>query len=222
MEIKVIMKQLFEVLDYLHDLKVLHRDVKSSNLLLTNRHELKLADFGLARSCVSPMDAMGAFAPRDKAPHELTNNVITMWYRPIELLLGSQQYGYAVDIWSAGCVMAELELGRPLFPGKSEAEQIDLICRTLGTPTKDAWPDVTKLPNYNSLSSLPHYSCTLRSTLGSSGKLSEPAMVLLDRVLVLDPERRSSAKMALSNMFVRYLMSLYVQYVCTVCITPSQ
>jgi serine/threonine protein kinase len=111
------MRQLFEVLDFLHDKQILHRDIKSSNLLLTNKHQLKLADFGLARSFVNPADNLQVLGRGiEGAPHELTNNVITMWYRPPELLLGARIYGPAVDIWSAGCVMAELELVRPLFP----------------------------------------------------------------------------------------------------------
>lgn len=201
LEIKVIMKQLFEVLDHLHELKVLHRDIKSSNLLLTNRHQLKLADFGLARSFINPIECFGIFGPKENAQHELTNNVVTMWYRPIELLLGSRVYGYAVDMWSAGCVMAELELGKPLFPGKSEVEQTELICKTLGTPSKEIWPSMIKLPNHTWISSMPRYSSTLRSSLSGCCQISEQSMALLERMLVYDPEKRSTARMALNNMY---------------------
>ena len=211
MEIKVIMKQLFEVLDHLHELKVLHRDIKSSNLLLTNRHQLKLADFGLARSFVNPIDSLGVFAPKENGQHELTNNVVTMWYRPIELLLGSRVYGYAVDMWSAGCVMAELELGRPLFPGKSEVEQTELISKTLGTPNKDTWPGILKLPNHIWISSMPRYNSSLRSSLGGCSKLSDQSLALLERLLVYDPEKRSTARMALNNMYKRYII-VYVKF----------
>jgi cyclin-dependent kinase 12/13 len=109
-EIKCIMKQLFEVLEFLLDKKVMHRDIKSSNILISDRHVVKLADFGLARSRTSVDGREGKI--------DMTNNVITMWYKPPELLLGERRYSYHVDMWSAGCVLAELELGRPIFPGQ--------------------------------------------------------------------------------------------------------
>jgi cyclin-dependent kinase 12/13 len=123
-EIKCVMKQIFEVLDYLSEKRIVHRDIKSSNILISNRHQIKLADFGLARSVVGPDGREGKM--------DLTNNVITMWYKPPELLLGTQRYSHPVDMWSAGCVFAELELGRPIFPGKTEIEEIKLICDTIG------------------------------------------------------------------------------------------
>ncbi len=101
--IKCIAKQLFEALDYLNDKKVIHRDIKTSNILLSNRHQLKLADFGLARSSLSSDGREGKI--------DLTNNVVTMWYKAPELLLGATRYTSAIDMWSAGCVLAELELG---------------------------------------------------------------------------------------------------------------
>ena len=104
LEVKVIIKQLFEALNYLHDKNVVHRDVKTSNILITHDHQVKLADFGLAR-CIESLDG------RDQKS-DLSNNVITLWYRPPELLLGSIKYSATVDIWSAGCVLAELQLGR--------------------------------------------------------------------------------------------------------------
>lgn len=111
-EIKCIMKQLLEVLEYLIEKKVMHRDIKSSNILISNHHHLKLADFGLARSRTSSDG-------REGGVKDMTNNVITMWYKPPELLMGDTRYSYPIDMWSAGCVLAELELGRPLFPGIS-------------------------------------------------------------------------------------------------------
>jgi cyclin-dependent kinase 12/13 len=133
-QIKCYMHQLLTGLNYCHLNNILHRDIKGSNLLIDNNGILKLADFGLARSC----------ALENSKP--LTNRVITLWYRPPELLLGSQSYGPAVDMWSAGCIFAELLQGKAILTGKNEMEQLDLIFKLCGTPTSTEWPDVDKLP----------------------------------------------------------------------------
>lgn len=191
-EVKCIAKQLFEVLEFLSERKVLHRDIKSSNILITNRHQIKLADFGLARSIQS--------ADGRELRVDLTNNVVTMWYKPPELILGAVRYAHSVDVWSVGCVLAELELGRPLFPGRTDAEQIDLICRTLGTPSDEIWSGLSKMPNYDSLlQHAPTYNSNLRSSV--SGKLSDSITDLLERILVYDPVRRPSAKILLTNKY---------------------
>ena len=136
-EIKCVMKQMFEVLEYLTDRKVLHRDIKSSNILITNFHVVKLADFGLSRST---QDIEGR---EDRI--DMTSNVVTRWYKPPELLLGTKRYSYAIDMWSTGCVMAELELGRPIFPGRTELEQYSLITSVLGVPDETNWPGMELL-----------------------------------------------------------------------------
>ena len=168
-------------MEFLIEKKIIHRDIKSSNILISDRHVIKLADFGLARSRIASDGREGKV--------DMTNNVITMWYKPPELLLGEQRYSHPVDMWSAGCVLAELELGRPIFPGKSEAEQLDLICRVLGTPTEESWPGVTSM-NYHDtlLKNMPKYTSTLRQVY--SQKISEPVLGLLDRIFVSDPTRR--------------------------------
>ncbi|PNX91220.1 cyclin-dependent kinase, partial [Trifolium pratense] len=107
-QIKCYMRQLLTGLHYCHVNQVLHRDIKGSNLLIDNEGNLKLADFGLARSFSNEHNA------------NLTNRVITLWYRPPELLLGTTRYGPAVDMWSVGCIFAELLHGKPIFPGKDE------------------------------------------------------------------------------------------------------
>ena len=113
----------------------LRLSLAGSNLLINNQGQLKLADFGLAR-------------PFDDTGRSLTNRVITLWYRPPELLLGSQNYGPAVDMWSVGCIFAELLLKRPILPGKNELQQIDKIFKMFGTPTEQTWPGLTKLHYY--------------------------------------------------------------------------
>merc|ERR1719174_1634413 len=116
---KCIFRQLLEALKYLHEHKYVHRDLKSSNILITDRFCVKLADFGLARSISSPIFSNS----RDcESTNEFTNKVVTLWYRPPELLLGSTRYDEKVDIWSSGCILAELLLGKAIFPGK------DLSC----------------------------------------------------------------------------------------------
>jgi cyclin-dependent kinase 12/13 len=190
--VKCIMKQLLEVLDFLNEKKIMHRDIKSSNILISNRHQVKLADFGLARSTLGSDGREGRV--------DLTNNVITMWYKPPELLLGAQRYSHPVDMWSTGCVLAELELGRPLFPGKTEAEQLDLICKVIGTPDDTVWPGISSMSNYDTiLKAIPKYTTTIRSVY--TGRISEPVLSFLERILVADPSGRPSPRVALGNRF---------------------
>ncbi|KAG8640012.1 hypothetical protein MANES_13G016300v8 [Manihot esculenta] len=132
-EVKCLMLQLLEGVKYLHDNWVLHRDLKTSNLLLNNRGELKICDFGLARQYGSPLK-----------PY--THLVVTLWYRAPELLLGAKQYSTAIDMWSLGCIMAELLAKEPLFNGKTEFDQLDKIFRILGTPNETIWSGFSKLP----------------------------------------------------------------------------
>ena len=127
-----------------------------------------------------------------------------MWYKSPELLLGSTRYTNAIDIWSSGCVLAELELGRPIFPGKTELEQFDLISRILGSPNEENWVGLTSLPNYESfLKNAIKYPNIFRSTYDK--KISEQAIQLLERIFVLDPDRRPSPKIVLThNYFFSY------------------
>eukprot|EP00252_Welwitschia_mirabilis_P000125 TRINITY_DN1008_c0_g1_i1.p1 TRINITY_DN1008_c0_g1~~TRINITY_DN1008_c0_g1_i1.p1 ORF type:complete len:816 (-),score=171.29 TRINITY_DN1008_c0_g1_i1:812-3259(-) len=189
-EVKCLMLQLFDGVKYLHDNWVLHRDLKTSNLLLNNRGELKICDFGLARQYGSPLK-----------PY--THMVVTLWYRAPELLLGAKQYSTAIDMWSLGCIMAELLAKEPLFNGKSEIDQLDKIFRTLGTPNEKIWPDFANLPGvkcnfvkqpYNKLrDKFPPTSFSGRPTL------SERGFDLLNRLLTYDPKKRITAEEALRH-----------------------
>ncbi|KIV92123.1 hypothetical protein PV10_06588 [Exophiala mesophila] len=132
---KDLARQMFDGLDFLHRRGVLHRDIKAANILISNSGRLKYADFGLARFYTKS--------------HKLdyTNRVITIWYRPPELLLGETQYGPEVDIWSAACVFVEMFTKKAIFPGEGgELSQLDKVYNVLGTPTRNDWPGIIDLP----------------------------------------------------------------------------
>ena len=130
-EIKTLMRQILSAVASMHSHWIVHRDLKTSNLLMTNRGRIKIADFGLARMFGDPL-------------REMTSLVVTLWYRAPELLLGTKIYDTAVDMWSVGCIFAELLLKEPLFPGKNETDQLSRIIRLLGLPTESTWPGYTK------------------------------------------------------------------------------
>lgn len=139
--IKHLAKQFFEGLEYLHHRGVLHRDIKGSNILLNNDGQLKIADFGLARF----------YTKASKKQLDYTNRIITLWYRPPEILLGATAYGPAVDIWSAACVFVELFTRQPVFTGKTEIDQLDTIYNVMGTPSEKIWPGLKEMPWYGLL-----------------------------------------------------------------------
>jgi len=213
-QIKCYFKQLLEGMHYCHKNNILHRDIKGSNLLINNRGELKIADFGLARP----------YVPAEKGAKEsrrlLTNRVITLWYRPPELLLGTQSYDTAVDCWSAGCILAELLLHRPLFQGRREQEQLERIVKICGVPIdkepptekpgvpadmRPYWPGVHSLPNQEWLKDkkLEMYKTTrIKETFKQAGfNWPADALELVAKLLCLDPKGRISAAKALDHDF---------------------
>lgn len=115
---------------------VVHRDLKPQNLLVGRDGTLKIADFGLARAFVPPI-------------RPFTHEVVTLWYRAPEILLGTKTYALPVDIWSVGTILAEMVTKRPLFPGDSEIDEIFKIFRIMGTPNEETWPGVTSLQDWN-------------------------------------------------------------------------
>ena len=119
---------------FLHQRGILHRDMKGSNILISNKGVLKLADFGLAR-----------FYHKHRSA-DYTNRVITIWYRPPELLLGATNYGPEVDMWSAGCIMLEIFTTKPVFQGDNEVHQLEIIYKILGAPSEADWPGLNQLP----------------------------------------------------------------------------
>uniref|UniRef100_A0A0E0D3E9 [RNA-polymerase]-subunit kinase n=1 Tax=Oryza meridionalis TaxID=40149 RepID=A0A0E0D3E9_9ORYZ len=170
-QVKYYMEQLLKGLHYCHVNNVLHRDIKGANLLISGGGKLlKLADFGLAR----PFTRDGSF----------TNHVITLWYRPPELLLGATNYAEAVDIWSVGCIFAEFLLRKPLFPGRTEQEQLSKIFELCGFPNEENWPGVSKLPLYKTIHPTTPTKRRLRDIFHN---FDSHAVDLIDRMLILNP-----------------------------------
>lgn len=172
---------------YCHSHRVLHRDLKPQNLLIDRRtNSLKLADFGLARAFGIPV-------------RTFTHEVVTLWYRAPEILLGSDHYSTPVDVWSIGCIFAEMINQRPLFPGDSEIDELFKIFRTLGTPTEDVWPGVTAFPDY--LPTFPQWPP--RDLAAVVPTLDPVGLDLLQGMLRLDPSQRITARGALEHDYFR-------------------
>lgn len=185
---KDLAKQLFEGLDYLHRRGVLHRDIKAANILVSNTGQLKLADFGLARF----------YAKRNKLDY--TNRVITIWYRSPELLLGETQYGPAVDIWSAACVLVEIFTRHAIFPGDGgEINQLDKIYNILGTPTVQDWPGIVDMQWYELLRPTERKVSTFEEKY--KDKVSPMAFELLQAMFLYDPIARPTAADVLEHPF---------------------
>lgn len=191
-QIKCYMIQLLKGLEYCHHHNILHRDIKGSNLLLDNFGNLKIADFGLARS----------FGEEGR---KYTNRVITLWYRPPELLLGANEYGPSVDIWSVGCLFAELLTRKPLFPGKDETHQLDQIFQIMGSPSESEWPGWRDFPGASIISDCmyaPRFTKHFRRVAAQfKAPCSESILRLLTSMLQLDPMKRCTAKEALEDLW---------------------
>ncbi|KAI0053539.1 Pkinase-domain-containing protein [Auriscalpium vulgare] len=187
--LKSLCRQMLAGLAYLHHKGVIHRDIKGSNILLNNRGELKLADFGLARF----------YQKRRRSDY--TNRVITLWYRPPELLFGTTVYGPEVDMWSAGCIMLELFTKRPVFQGNDEIHQLEFIFKILGTPTAERWPSVAELPWYELVKPKEEIPNHFREMFRKW--LSPAALDLADQLLAFDPTRRATAVQALEAAYFK-------------------
>lgn len=177
--VKRFMIQLIKGMKYCHSSRILHRDLKPQNLLINKEGNLKIGDFGLARAVGVPL-------------RNYTHEVVTLWYRAPEILLGGKQYSVGVDMWSVGCIFAEMLTRKPIFSGDSEIDQIFRIFRILGTPDENMWPGVTSLPNFKS--TFPKWN--RRDLKKYIPKISDSAENLLSSLLAYDPSTRMSAKRA--------------------------
>ncbi|KAJ7523102.1 hypothetical protein O6H91_18G037400 [Diphasiastrum complanatum] len=184
-QVKCYLQQLLRGLDHCHSQNVLHRDVKGSNLLLDNGGNLKIADFGLATIC---------HAAQKQA---MTSRVVTLWYRPPELLLGATDYGTAIDLWSTGCILAELFAGRPIMPGRTEVEQLHKIFRLCGSPSEEYWKR-SKLPDATIFKPHQPYKRRLSDTFKN---FPASSVHLLEKLLAIEPAERGTAAEALQSEF---------------------
>ncbi|XP_027107512.1 probable serine/threonine-protein kinase At1g54610 [Coffea arabica] len=184
-QVKCYMKQLLSGLEHCHKRHVLHRDIKGSNLLLDNSGILRIADFGLAT----------IYDPNHK--HPMTSRVVTLWYRPPELLLGATDYGVGIDLWSAGCILAELLAGKPIMPGRTEVEQLHKIYKLCGSPSDEYWKKC-KLPNATLFKPREPYRRCIRETFKD---FPSSALPLIDTLLAIDPADRKTATDALKSEF---------------------
>ncbi|KAK2899104.1 hypothetical protein Q8A67_010522 [Cirrhinus molitorella] len=187
-EVKTLMIQLLRGVRHLHDNWILHRDLKTSNLLLSHKGILKIGDFGLAREYGSPLK-----------PY--TPVVVTLWYRSPDLLLGAKEYSTAVDMWSVGCIFGELLTQKPLFPGKSEIDQINKIFKDLGSPSEKIWPGYSELPAVKKMTFTEYPYNNLRKRFGAL--LSDQGFDLMNKFLTYCPAKRISADEALKHDYFR-------------------
>jgi len=179
--------QLLQAILFCHQRRVLHRDLKPQNLLIDKSGAIKVADFGLARAFGVPVRVY-------------THEVVTLWYRAPEILLGASKYSCPVDIWSIGCIFAEMANKRPLFRGDSEIDQLFRIFRVLKTPTDDIWPGVSSLPDYKD--TFPTWSSyNLPEQVKQGANVDDQGLDLLEQMLIYDPAKRISAKKAIVHPY---------------------
>lgn len=190
-EIKSVIKQLLDGLYHIHCNKIIHRDMKAANVLITRKGILKLADFGLAR----------AFSYNPDKPNRYTNRVVTLWYRPPELLLGERNYREAVDMWGAGCIMAEMWTRSPIMQGNSEQHQLTLISQLCGSIAPEVWPGVEQLELYTKMELPKGQKRKVKERLKHYVK-DAYACDLIDKLLWLDPSKRIDSDGALDHEFL--------------------
>jgi len=181
--VKTFLFQILNAISYCHSQRILHRDLKPQNLLIDQENTVKLADFGLARAYYLPV-------------RTYTHEVITLWYRAPEILLGQKVYSGAVDIWSVGCIFYEMAQKKALFSGDSEIDEIFKIFQILGTPNDAIWKGINDLPDFKT--SFPKWKKRDLASLATN--LDTFGVDLLEKMIALDPLNRISAREALEHV----------------------
>jgi cell division cycle 2-like protein len=195
-ELKSMLYQILSATQHIHEKWIIHRDLKTSNILVHHTGKICLCDFGLARKYQLPLKAM-------------TQTVITLWYRPVELLFGQNVYGPEVDMWSIGCIFGELLKKEAMMQGQGEIDQMDKIFKMVGSPNDENWPDFTSLPNATILrwknKGPPKIFSTfpVNSFSGGQSYLDPNGFALLQGLLTLDPKKRLTADEALSHAYFK-------------------
>ena len=228
-----ILWQTLKALKYMHSAELLHRDMKPSNLLLNSDCLMKVADFGLARSL--PEARQDAGDPEFKP---LTDYVATRWYRAPEILLGSATYGFAVDMWALGCILGEMLVGKPIFPGTSTMNQLDKITSLIGCPSKEKVEEISPFartmlyesPNAsfptphsgsrNGRREAPEDQDAFRRFQGVFTNASDDAIDLLIHLLHFDPEKRLTAAAALDHPYIAQFHDPSVERVAKTVVKP--
>lgn len=184
-DIKQFMRMVLLGVGNCHENWIVHRDLKPANFLLDDDGQLRLADFGLAKIYGSP-------------DRSLSNQACTLWYRAPELLYGATEYGSGADMWSIGCIFAELLTRKPFLPGETDSElhQLQVIFQKLGTPTKEDWPGMEQLPQYTKFRDCP--GVPLSTMLPAA---QDDALDLLKRLLMYDPSARPTCQEALEHAY---------------------
>jgi mitogen-activated protein kinase 15 len=203
---RFILYQLLKAFKYMHSANVIHRDMKPSNLLLNSECLLKVADFGLARLMDAPKDD-------GSKPQVLTDYVATRWYRAPEILLGSNNYTKAVDMWSVGCILGELLGNKPMFPGSSTMNQIEKILDILGSPTKEDLDSIQSDYAAQMMENLPE-----RNRKNGLDDLypnaDDDAMDLLKKLLSFNPDKRLTVQQALEHPYVSQFHNPAEEIIC--------